>query len=273
MVAIGLLDVPPESDAWRRPCQTPDDHQIAFPMRSLRTAVRGLPSRQADRVITPMHAMFSNAGWTYTRELVDERGERSIVFQFAPEVIRSAMEANPSGFAGGVAPISERLFVRQQRLYRAIRAAGQSAGEAPDPLWIEEEAAAVLHESMASGQSPSAGAPRGDMQRADTAEFYASAVRDALRYMEQNLHRRVSLADVGRSVRISPAHFARIFRANTGETIARTFHQMRLRRAFMDVLDTRDSLWQIAARWGFADLAQLSRAFAAAFGRPPSKFR
>ncbi|MEL7472724.1 MAG: AraC family transcriptional regulator [Planctomycetota bacterium] len=267
IVKIGLLEVPPASDAWRVDCVTPERPQIAFPTRSIRTSLIGVPARRADRVITPMHAMLSSRGWHYRRTLIDDRGERSGVFQFSDETLAEAYGGLTRRFEAGVATIEPRLFALQQRLVRTLLAEPRR-----EPLWVEEHAVSVLRACARSDGSD--GSVRSmDRRRATTLDAHAEAVREAWRFMHEHLSTPISLADVGRAVHQSPAHFARVFRSMTGETIARSFLQLRLRRALIDVLDTRDELWSIARRWGFADLAQFSKAFRAAFGEPPSAVR
>ena len=275
-VSIGLLDVPPGAEAWHRPCVTSGPVQIAFPSRAIRTVVEGLPSEVGDRVITPLEAMLAEGEWVYRRHTVDPRGERSAVFQFADAAVRSAVAVhNPAGAAGdgpafdvGVAGVGPAVYARQRRLVRRLLGA-----EPIDPLAVEEEAAAVLRATTAHAARLPTGRVRSGRAHASTRDAHAEAVREAMVYLERCAHERVGLDDVGRAAHMSPAHFARVFKARTGLTVAAALMQVRLRRALGDVLDSQDPLWRIASRHGFADSAHLSNTFRRAFGAVPSVIR
>jgi len=235
-------------------------------MRTIRTAVRGVPGREGDRVITPLEAMVSVPGWTYERTLIDGRGERSGVFEFSPHVVGELVGAGryPAGVVGAGAGV----YAAQRSLVRSLLAEGDQ-----EPLRIEERALDIGRAVRGGGGVDRAAGARDRNVRGDTSDAHAESVRTALSYLDANAHRRVALADVGRAVHTSPAHFARVFKARTGSTIAGALNQIRLRRAMCDVLDTSDDLWSIASRNGFGDMAHLSRSFKTAFGVPPSALR
>jgi AraC-like DNA-binding protein len=72
---------------------------------------------------------------------------------------------------------------------------------------------------------------------------------------------------------VSPHHLSRVFRAQTGHTIAR--HRMRLRaRAALDRLAGGElELARLAAELGFADQSHLTRVVRAETGATPSALR
>lgn len=272
MISIGLLEVPASSDAWRRRCVTPSGIQVAFPSRSLRTVVEGVPESAGDRVITPLDAMVSTPGWVYERSLVDARGERSGVFAFEAGALGESLVR--CAHAAGVVRSSDAAFVRQRLLIRRLL-----SGEALDPLVVEEAAidvaASVLEseETSADGAGGNGVCAGEDRRSSETALAHAEAVRLANAYIDAHAHTRLSLADVGRAVKMSPAHFARVYRRETGGTIADSVLRIRVRRVLDDVLDTSESLWELSVRHGFGDLAHLSRVFKRAYGVAPSVLR
>jgi transcriptional regulator GlxA family with amidase domain len=72
---------------------------------------------------------------------------------------------------------------------------------------------------------------------------------------------------------MSPRHFARAFRAETGVTPARHVERVRLEAARRDLEDTADPVAAIAARCGFGTAETMRRAFLRALGVGPAEYR
>jgi AraC family transcriptional regulator len=79
-----------------------------------------------------------------------------------------------------------------------------------------------------------------------------------------------TLADLAAMSRF---HWHRIYRAVTGETVAQTVRRLRLARAASQLVTTHIPLARIATRAGYTSQAAFTRAFAAAYGKPPAEFR
>jgi AraC-like DNA-binding protein len=82
-----------------------------------------------------------------------------------------------------------------------------------------------------------------------------------------------TLLDLATTLRVSPHHLSRSFRAVTGHTISR--HRMRLRaRAALERLSEGDhNLTNLAADLGFADHSHLCRVLRIETGHTPSALR
>jgi AraC-like DNA-binding protein len=72
---------------------------------------------------------------------------------------------------------------------------------------------------------------------------------------------------------VSRSHLSRVFRAETGETLTRFRHRLRVRAALDRLADGDRDLAGLAADLGFADHAHLSRSMRAEVGDPPSRVR
>ncbi|MBV9366541.1 MAG: helix-turn-helix transcriptional regulator [Solirubrobacterales bacterium] len=72
---------------------------------------------------------------------------------------------------------------------------------------------------------------------------------------------------------VSPAHFARQFRATFGETPHRYLQRRRVERAMELLRDTDRSVTEICFDVGFASLGTFSRTFRAVIGESPSQYR
>ena len=68
-------------------------------------------------------------------------------------------------------------------------------------------------------------------------------------------------------------HSCRVFRATTGYTIHGFRRELRLRHALARILDSRESLSQVAAATGFASQSHLTNLFRARYGTTPAKAR
>ncbi len=102
---------------------------------------------------------------------------------------------------------------------------------------------------------------------------YLRAVQRGVDFVEANLDHDIACAEVARQAGLSQWHFQRIFKALTNETLkdylrARRFSLAlnRLRTSNMRVID-------IAMSSGFESQASFTRAFKAAFGVTPARYR
>ncbi|MEJ2064788.1 MAG: AraC family transcriptional regulator [Reinekea sp.] len=80
-------------------------------------------------------------------------------------------------------------------------------------------------------------------------------------YVEDHLQERISIHQLAALVHLSPSHFQVCFRDAFGETPHRYVLQRRLDRAQTLILDSRQSLSQIAEQCGFSSQAAMSNAF------------
>jgi AraC family transcriptional regulator len=78
------------------------------------------------------------------------------------------------------------------------------------------------------------------------------------------------LADVAS---MSPYHFHRIYHAMQGETAAETVRRLRLHRAAVELITGELPLPRIARRAGYGSHEAFTRAFKAAHGVPPARYR
>lgn len=92
-------------------------------------------------------------------------------------------------------------------------------------------------------------------------------------FIEENLAAPLRLDDLAAVTALSRAHFARAFRAATGQAPHRYVLQRRLQRAHDLLRHTDLTAAEIGARCGFADSAHFSRVYRRHFGAPPSARR
>jgi AraC family transcriptional regulator len=94
-----------------------------------------------------------------------------------------------------------------------------------------------------------------------------------LNLVEERLAENIRLADMAEAAGLSAFHFARQFRATTGETPAAYVIRRRVERARELLIQTRMTLPEIAFKVGFANQSHLNRCFKARFDETPGSLR
>lgn len=82
-----------------------------------------------------------------------------------------------------------------------------------------------------------------------------------------------SLGAVARELDLHPVHVTRSFKRHTGKTLHRYLRELRLHRATRALLETGDSLAELAGSHGFADQSHLTRELRRATGWSPGRLR
>lgn len=98
-------------------------------------------------------------------------------------------------------------------------------------------------------------------------------IQPALAYAAEHLEDDLSLAELAEKTGLSPFHFHRVFSAAVGETPKQITFRLRLSRAAVLLLNTRDSVLDIALSCGFQSHESFSRAFRKRFSITPSAYR
>jgi AraC-like DNA-binding protein len=82
-----------------------------------------------------------------------------------------------------------------------------------------------------------------------------------------------SVIELARATCVSPHHFSRVFKAETGETVSRYRNRLRVRLALERISEGELCLARVAADLGFADQAHLARVVRNESGTSPSSLR
>jgi len=97
--------------------------------------------------------------------------------------------------------------------------------------------------------------------------------RRILAFIEANLSRAISLADLAAQVNLSTWHFARLFRNSFGESPHQYVLARRLELARRRLLASDAKILAVALDCGFSDQSQFTRAFRRRFGVTPGQLR
>lgn len=94
-----------------------------------------------------------------------------------------------------------------------------------------------------------------------------------IRYMSENHHQRIRIADVASAANLDKNYAMKIFKQAMGMSILEYLTVMRINHARTLLQYSDSSIIQIAYDSGFSSLSRFYEVFAEAFGEPPMKFR
>lgn len=109
-------------------------------------------------------------------------------------------------------------------------------------------------------------------ERARTQD-YATRLERVVSWLADHLDDTLDLARLADVAGMSPYHFHRIYHAMQGETAADTVRRLRLHRAAVELIAGERPVPRIAHRAGYGSQEAFTRAFKAAYGVPPARYR
>lgn len=103
--------------------------------------------------------------------------------------------------------------------------------------------------------------------------YNSRRIRTAVDYMNQNFHKSITLTEVARLTNMTDVSFSRFFKARTGITFMDSLLEMRLGHASRLLIDTTESVSEIAYNCGFNNISNFNRLFKKKKGCTPKEFR
>jgi len=134
------------------------------------------------------------------------------------------------------------------------------------------EAAERLHRVLAALPDDPGGRAAKDRRRPATVLAHRRTV-NMVRELLAEGRPWTGLDDIAAAANTSPHHLSRVFRQVTGETITAYRNRLRVRAVLTDLQDGAENLRTLAARYGFADQAHLTRVVRRHLGVAPSAVR
>jgi len=98
-------------------------------------------------------------------------------------------------------------------------------------------------------------------------------LREVQRYVVENVSENLTVEALAEQAHMSPRHFARAFRAETGITPGRYVERVRLEAARRELEDTSQPIATVATACGFGTAETMRRAFLRALGVGPAEYR
>lgn len=102
---------------------------------------------------------------------------------------------------------------------------------------------------------------------------YSPAVGDAITYLKNHYHEKISLAMVAQAVNFNPEYFSRLFVRETGMNFSAYLNSLRMRQAVELLERTDKKVYEIAEEVGYSSLSYFSTAFKKSFGQTPAEYQ
>ena len=103
-------------------------------------------------------------------------------------------------------------------------------------------------------------------------EMKNKVIEQAVNYVQENFNLTVTLADTAERFSVSPEHFSRMFKKETGFGFCKYLNSVRLQHAEKILRETdRPNITKIAAECGFDDSNYFSKKFKEMYGVSPKK--
>jgi transcriptional regulator GlxA family with amidase domain len=166
----------------------------------------------------------------------------------------------------------DRIFIKDGAIWTS---AGITAGIDLALAMIEEDlgperSRAVAQELVVHHRRPGGQSQFSAMLDLDPA---SDRIRRALHFAAEHLAQPLPIERLAEIACISPRHFVRAFRVETGETPAKAVERLRAEAARTRIEEGTEPIERIAAEVGFSDPERMRRAFVRRFGQPPQALR
>lgn len=110
-------------------------------------------------------------------------------------------------------------------------------------------------------------------QAAESISYNSRRIETVVTFLNKNFDREISLADVAKLVSMSDVAFSRFFKMRTGKTFVDTLNEIRLGHASRMLIDTTQSVSEIAYRCGFNNMSNFNRIFKKKKQCTPKEYR
>jgi transcriptional regulator GlxA family with amidase domain len=107
----------------------------------------------------------------------------------------------------------------------------------------------------------------------DQVSYNSRRIEKAHEFMNQNFDKPITLKEVARLANMSEASFSRFFRQRTGATFIDSLTEIRLGHASRILIDTTQSIAEVAYNCGFNNISNFNRIFKKKKGCTPKEFR
>jgi AraC-like DNA-binding protein len=218
-------------------------------------------------VLSTGFLLLGNAGQSYEASHDHGVGDRCLVFDFRGTALEELADSLRRGV--GARPFGVNVLPPHPRIdaFRRLAEAELSS----DEFGAELDAIGLslaAHVLELSG----AGAARSSLRAPDNRRARQQIVA-AIARIEQSASHELALSELADSAGLSPYHFLRLFKRETGVTPHRFLVQTRIRQAIDLLLDTSRPVTEIAFDVGFADLSNFINAFRREVGVSPRQYR
>ncbi len=245
-----------------------EPEQFTRPAISIVTSgVFGFRSARVDQLLATGSVLLGNPGQQYEISHEHQGGDRCLIFRFDQAALDEVMHHFGRGssarlFERSVLPPLPRLDAIRHLVEHRLAEGGAALGL--EELGLTLAACAFEHAVAQPRPTPFPTA----RTRQPRHQIFA-----ALEALEARASEDVSLTELAEVAGLSPFHFLRLFKRETGSTPYQWLVKARLRRAVQLLRDTRRPVTAIAFDVGFGDLSNFINTFRRELGCSPSAFR
>lgn len=220
--------------------------------------------------------VFYNEGQRYTREPVSPRGDHCEWFSVRPDVLLevlsstdpTALDRQDRPFRHAYGPSDARTYALQRLVITHVQ-----RESCPDALAVEEAVLKALERVAQLAQGRPVPTSEDNAALPANPADAAGVAHCARTFLARHFTESFLLDEIAERVNCSVFHLCRVFRRETGTTIHRYRHQLRLRHALELVADSSGCLTDVALSLGFSSHSHFTAAFRQTFDTTPSAFR
>jgi AraC-like DNA-binding protein len=107
----------------------------------------------------------------------------------------------------------------------------------------------------------------------ETYSYNSRRIETTFEYMKQNFDKPITLGDVAKLANMSEASFSRFFKQRTGINFIESLNEIRLGHASRLLIDTTQSIAEVAYNCGFNNISNFNRIFKKKKNTTPKEFR
>lgn len=231
------------------------------------SGVFGFRSDRDDQLLAAGSVLLGNPGQQYEISHEHMGGDRCLIFRFDPAALDEV--ASHYGRADGDRRFARSVLPALPRIDAIRHLAERRLSEGSPAIGLEELgltlAACALEQTAVN--------PRRAPLAARSSRRAREGIYAALAQLERSATGDLRLTDLARLAGLSPFHFLRLFKRETGITPYQYLITARIRRAIRLLRDTCSPVTEIAFEVGFGDLSNFINTFRREIGCSPSRFR
>ena len=107
----------------------------------------------------------------------------------------------------------------------------------------------------------------------DSISYNSRRINIIMEFLNKNFHKDISLNEAAKLAAMSEVSFSRFFKTRTGKTFVDTLNEIRLGHASRMLIETTQSISEIAFRCGFNNMSNFNRMFRKKKNCTPKEFR
>ncbi|HYB90525.1 MAG TPA: helix-turn-helix transcriptional regulator [Candidatus Binataceae bacterium] len=234
----------------------------------VRSGVFEVRSRKRAELLTTGFLLIGNAGQPYQVTHQHAGHDVCTVFNFDDSVVEEMAAALRRGAASE--PFWVNVLAPRPRADALIRMAEERLVAGAPAIGLEELGLALAEYALGEAGGGAARERAHSMPESPRAR---ERVLATIAEIEMRAHEDLDLSGLAALAGVSPFHFVRMFRRETGVTPYRFIVQTRIRNAIEYLRDTAEPITDIAYDVGFGDLSNFINTFRREVGCSPGEYR